>query len=539
MSYLDKIPGYDRLKALYASIRWPHLILAAVAFGVLLRLIHFGFGRMLWLDEATIAINFIVRDGSDYLEALEFRQIAPPLWMIVSDGMWSFTGSLEYGARLPSLLAGLTAFVLFWRLIRERFSSPVVLIAVFVFAFSYMPVYYSAEIKPYVFDLLFSTIVLVQGLRLLETDDWSITDTLWLAVTLIAASCFAMGAPMIIGGFGGLLGLKALTERRWAVVGILAVSGLIAAFIYAVPALSAFQSQIAQSGLDQGGMGNFFNRHFAPFPPTSLGDLAWYIEIVQDTLTPMVGRESNFAYIVLMLFGAVVVIRQSLWKFAFIIAPIAVGLALSAAQVYPIMSRLALYAYPIALLLGAFALEKLISELPRRVNWIVFASILLMSIGSVTWHRYYNTFNPTASDKDMSEEMRIIADSIRPDEILVVSAWSLPAFLLYRQAFELDQVNWTVADRAACFLEPPIDLQTRGRVWYLRGPFDGPGPNRTVSTYDLILQDAPVRLDIKTIDNRLDRLRLADRDVPTEDDAGCPVRMVEDNLLLGGRAPLQ
>jgi len=180
MSYLEQIPGYDRLQAFYKAIRWSHLILAAVAFGILLRLIHFGFGRMLWLDEATIAINFIVRDGTDYFQALEFRQIAPPIWMIISDGMWSFTGSLEYGARLPSLLAGLTAFVLFWRLIRERFSSPIVLIAVFVFAFSYMPVYYSAEVKPYIFDLLFSTIVLIHCDCLRRMIGQSLTRSGWL-----------------------------------------------------------------------------------------------------------------------------------------------------------------------------------------------------------------------------------------------------------------------------------------------------------------------------------------------------------------------
>jgi hypothetical protein len=401
-----------------------------------------------------------------------------------------------------------------------------------------MPVYYSAEIKPYVFDLLFSTIVLIQGLRLFEKDDWPISDTVWIGITLVLASCFAMAAPMIIGGFGGLLGLKALMERRWGSVTVLAVSAVIAGIIYAVPALSAFQTQIDQSGLDQGGVGHYFNRHFAPFPPTSLGDLAWYIEIVQDTLTPMVGRESNFAYVVLMIFGAIIVARQSMWKVAFILAPILVGLALSAAQVYPIMARLSLYVYPIALLLAAFALEKIISELPRRANWVVFAAILLLSIGSVTWHRYYNTFNPSVSPKDISTEMQTVAENIRPDEILVVSAWSLPAFLLYRHAFQLDQVNWTVADRTACFFEPPIDLETRGRVWYLRGPFDGPGPNRDASTYDLILGQSPKRIDVKTIDARLDRLIVAAADIPAEGHTGCPIRPVEENLLMGGRPPL-
>lgn len=538
MSNLENIPGFAALRGIIKTIRWPHLILAAVAFGVILRLVHFGFGRMLWLDEATIAINFLVRDGTDYFEALEFRQIAPPVWMVVSDGLWSFTGNLEYGGRLLSLLGGLTAFILFWRLARERFSSPIVLIAVAVFAFSYMPVYYSAEIKPYIFDLLFCIIVLVQGLRLFEKDDWRVSDSLWLGVTLILTSCFAMAAPMIIGGFGGLLGLKALVERRWSAVIILAASGAIAGLIYAVPALSAFQAQIDQAGLDQGGVGNFFQRHFAPFPPTSLRDFAWYIEIVQDTLTPMVGRESNYAYVVLMLIGGVVVARQSMWKFAFIIAPIAVGFVLSAAHVYPIMSRLALYIFPIALLLAAYALEKLVWELPKRVNWIVAASVVLMSIGSVTWHRYYNTFNPHVAPKNMSQELKTLADEIRPDEILVVSAWSLPAFLLYRHSYGLDQINWTVEDRVDCFFEPPIDIQNRSRVWYLRGPFEGPGPRQTISTYDLILDDVPKRIDLKTIDKRLDRLKYVDA-APTDTlEESCESRDVEENMLFGGRPPL-
>ena len=538
MNRLEAIPGYKRALDLFQKVRWQHLILGALCFGVALRLIHYGFGRMLWIDEATIALNFISRDGAAFFQPLDFRQFAPPGWMILSDGFWTATRNLEYGARLPSLLAGLAAFILFWRLVSERFSPAVVFITVFAFAFSYMPVYYSAEIKPYIFDLLLSVLLLWQGLRLLERDDWPIKDLALFGLTCIIGSNLAMAAPMVIGGVGGVLGLKALLERRWSAVIIIGISAMIAGLIYLIPALSAFQAQIEDSGFDEGGTGHFFNRHFAPFPPTSVEDIAWYIEIVQDTLSPMVGRESAYTFVILMVIGGALAAKDTVWKAALILSPIFVGFLFAAAHVYPIMSRLALYIVPIAMLLAAQALERLFAELPKRTNWIVISALLLMNIGSVTWYRYHHIFTPSASPKDISEELRTVSKQIEPDEILVVTAWTLPAFLLYRQAYELDQVNWTITNRAECFFEPPIDFQSRDRVWYLRGHFGGPGPDRPSGTFDLVLDGASERLTVTTIGQRLDRLDATDATTPTLPKVSCPQRRVEDVYLMGGRPPL-
>ncbi len=538
MNRLAAVPGYARVQNLLRSIRWHHLIIGALCFGIALRLIHFGLGRMLWLDEATIALNFISRDGGDFFQPLDYRQFAPPGWMMLSDAFWTVTQSFEYGARLPSLLAGLAAFILFWRLVSERFSPAVVFIAVFAFAFSYMPMYYSAEIKPYIFDLLLSVLLLWQGLRLLEQDEWPIKDLALFGLTCIIGSLLAMAAPMVIGGVGGVLGLKALLERRWKAVIIIGMSALIAGLIYLVPALSAFQAQIEDSGFDGGGTGHFFNRHFAPFPPMSVKDFAWYIEIVQDTLSPMVGRESAYTFVILMIIGGALAAKDSAWKAALIVGPIFIGFLFAAAHAYPIISRLALYIVPIAILLAAIALERLIAELPKRPNWIVISALLLMNIGSVTWYRYHHIFSPSASPKDISEELRTVSKEIEPDEILVVTAWTLPAFLLYRHAYELDQVNWTITNRAECFFEPPIDFQSRDRVWYLRGHFGGPGPDRPSGTFDLVLNGISERLSVTTIGQRLDRLDLTDATAQSLPEVSCPQRRVEEVYLMGGRPPL-
>ncbi len=538
MIQLDKTPVYQRAKNWLRAIRWHHLILGALLFGITLRLVHFGFGRMLWLDEATIALNFISRDGGDFFQALDYRQFAPPVWMILSDGFWSVTQNLEYGARLPSLLAGLAALILFWRMVQERFPPAVVFITVFAFAFSYMPVYYSAEIKPYVFDLLLSVLLLKQGLRLLENEDWPLKDTALLGLTFIMGSCFAMGAPMVIGGIGGVLGLKALLERRWTALTIIAVSGAVAGLIYLIPAISAFQVQIDQSGFDEGGTGHFFNRHFAPFPPTSLSDFAWYAEIVQDTLTPMVGRESAYSFVIMIILGSVLVAKRSAWKAALILSPIVVGFLFAAAQVYPIISRLALYVLPIAMLLAAYTLEKLIAEIPHRIKWIAFTAVLLMNIGSVTWYRYNNLFTPAASPRDISEELQTVAEEITPDEMLIVTAWTLPAFLLYRHAYDLDQVNWTVTDRAECFFETPINIEDRDRVWFLRGQHEGPGPTPMSETFDLVVADSPKSLNLRTVGQRLDRLEKVGNAAQSDSQTTCPQRRVKDVYLMGGRPPI-
>ena len=70
MRIQGNIRRLTHLVSCVGSMRWSHLVLSAVMFGVLIRIIHFGFGRMLWLDEATIAINFVTRDGFEHFLAL-------------------------------------------------------------------------------------------------------------------------------------------------------------------------------------------------------------------------------------------------------------------------------------------------------------------------------------------------------------------------------------------------------------------------------------------------------------------------------------
>lgn len=210
------------------------LVAALVALGVLLRVARWLDGRSLHADEAALALNLLDRDWRGLLGPLRLEQVAPVgfLWLEKLATLGFGEGALAF--RLPSLLAGVGALLLFARLCRSVLPAWPARLAVALFAVSEPLVFYSSEVKPYAFDVLAAVAVAWAGLdegrgrgALL-----AVVGALAAAVSFAAVFCCAAAAALLCfdlrrGRRGGIevgltLGVWAAAfgaTARWAAAG--------------------------------------------------------------------------------------------------------------------------------------------------------------------------------------------------------------------------------------------------------------------------------------------------------------------------------
>jgi len=523
------------LRQSLSKLTWKHAVIGALVFGVLLRAIHFGFGRMLWLDEAMVALNLEARSGAEFLAPLDFSQVAPVGWLLLEDWVVSLFNNYEYASRLPAFFAGVLSLFLFYKIAVKEFSPPVAFVAVFVFSTSFMLAYFSAELKPYAFDVLLWAICALIALRSIGLERLGVRELALLSATFLIGSATTFAAPMVVGGIGGVLIIRALLHKDYRAFVVLSLAAGVAAAIYLYLSLSSYQPQIELGGLDLGGVGHYFNRLYAPFPPTSLSDIVWYPQVLNDTFGTLFGVESAYIFILLAGAGTVILARRDAKMAALMLGPVIVALALSALKIYPIMPRLALYLIPIAILLAGYALEMLFAKTPSLIKLGVFGVLLLMCIGSVGLFRYESFFAPANSSKDLSAEMATLSKSVQPDDVIAVRHWSLPAFLMYRHKFQLENQDWTIMEEGPCMFSSVLDAGKVRGVWLLKGRFDARGLTGLVDG-QTIWRDGEARY--VSIERPEKRLEYFQSTAPTPDlhtPIACDRNADVDDYLFGGR----
>ena len=144
-----------------------HNNLLLIIFGVALRVKHFLENRSLRLDEAYVA---------NHLSALSLKQIffyvpfdtdlpfPPLLFMIAEKLSIMFLGNNEFAFRAFPLICGITSIILFYKFLKEIASPKAIFIALALFAFSDILIYYSAELKQYASDVTFTLILYLTAL---------------------------------------------------------------------------------------------------------------------------------------------------------------------------------------------------------------------------------------------------------------------------------------------------------------------------------------------------------------------------------------
>ncbi len=194
--------------------RW--LVPAALVFlllGVAVRLVRYLACFPLTGDECFLAVNLLDRDASDLLRPLEYHQVCPALFLWIELGVVRLLGFSELSLRLFPCLASIASVCLFRWLAGRFLRGTALVLAVAVFAVSYYPIRYVAEVKPYGCDLAVSLVL--TGLALHWWRDRARTRWLW-ALVVAAPIGLAMSYPaaFLVGSIGVMIGFGLAVDLR-------------------------------------------------------------------------------------------------------------------------------------------------------------------------------------------------------------------------------------------------------------------------------------------------------------------------------------
>lgn len=447
--------------------------LVPVAIGVVLRLWHYFGARTLWIDEAYITLNFLERDIFGLLNPLDFKQIAPLGWLFLEKALLDTFGGLELTLRSPAIMAGLLSLIIFPLVAKRYLSVGGAVFAVIFFAFSDPLIRYSAEVKPYIVDVLFSVIVLWIGDELFRKDRLlKAIDFLALAVLGIIGVALSFPAAFLLAGLGGLLFLReVLAKRMKAAIAVSAISIVwLAEFAASILVLRKEQESTIQHMQSAG-----FDDTFAPFPPLSLDKLAWYPRTLVEYFDFLFEFQAIIFAFILVFVGIVAIFRKNLWVGCFVLAPIGIAVLASIFKAYPISGRLMLFAVPQVILLTALGITtigKMIREpLMRRVAPIALSVFLLCSVGFATAKNFASFESPPYGDEHIRPALEYIANNREPGDAVYVYFAAYPAFNVYKNRMGLDDITViqgsTPREGWNCYWRDIDRMQPHGRVWIL------------------------------------------------------------------------
>lgn len=206
------------------------LVLSALAW----RTLRYSLVFPMWGDEGMMAVNFHNRGFLDLLGPLDYGQVAPPGFLWLELAASRLLGFSEPALRLVPYLAGVAAVLLFWRVCRKLLDRRATLMAMAVFAASFYPARYAAEVKPYSLDLLLALLIVLTAWAIYERPA---STGRWAAFAALASVSAWLSYPSIFISGGACLWLLAYgpaggRRRLWPRV--LASGALIAASFFAM-----------------------------------------------------------------------------------------------------------------------------------------------------------------------------------------------------------------------------------------------------------------------------------------------------------------
>lgn len=179
------------------------LISLIVLFGIYLRFKGYWANTSLWCDEASLAINIRFKKFKELFDVLMCLQVAPPFFTIATKVLTSILGFNEKVFRLIPFLTGCVSIIAFYflatKVLVKRFS---IITAVLLFAINYRLIYYSYEFKPYIFDVLFTILILLFFIHF-DIKKATIKEVLSYGCLLSVIQWFSF-TPMLVLAGGGL-----------------------------------------------------------------------------------------------------------------------------------------------------------------------------------------------------------------------------------------------------------------------------------------------------------------------------------------------
>ena len=415
--------------------------------GVALRLWQYATGASLWADEANLALNVLERPLGQLLGPLDYRQVAPPGWLVLQKTVVNLLGEGEHALRLVPLLGSLATLPLTWHVARRVLlpgAGPP--LALGLVAIGVPLIFFGAQVKPYATDAAAALALLALALAV-SRDGPECGRLMRLGVVGVVAPWFSYPALLVAASLLLALGASALAARARRHGRPLALLGLAWA---AGAALILAWARGTLTPDDVLYMQRFWARDFLPLPPRELADLGWPVA----RLTTVYGG-GGLRYpapgilLGLAAIGAVGLWRRDRDRAWLLLAPIAVTFGAAAIRAYPFEPRLVLFLFPFFLVLTAAG--------PETLGWLAgsgrprVAAVAAVACAALAIWGLLRTPPPYAPEplKPVLAEMR---RAWQQGDRAYVYYGGAKAFLYYARRYGVTRSDYVLGD---CAREDP------------------------------------------------------------------------------------
>jgi uncharacterized membrane protein len=400
---------------------------------------------------------------------LDFRQGAPPLFLLLEKGAIGLFGGSERGMRVLPLLAAVAALPVMYWVARRVLGPRAAVVAVGILAVVEPAVYYASEVKQYSTDLLITLVVWWAFLWYRERPTWRRTAGL-LGVGGVAMYLSHPAVFVLAGGVAAILLWRGVPKgARWRVVLVAMGWGILF-----IPNYWFFLRPLSHDG----GLREYWTDAFMPWSVTAV---VWAVNalwgLFADYATLWItGPVWPSAYAVAGLCAAVLglgaMTRRSGGLALFVAGPLAVALGAAAVHAYPFSGRLLLFLVPVPIVLMAavFLPARRGDRVDRAVFGVARAAVLLAVLLPSAARAAHFLVRPPGRE-EIRPVLAELAREVRPGDVVYVYHGASAGFGYYGTAYDWSRVEVIEGrnrdEDVRAFEKDVPELVARGRAWVL------------------------------------------------------------------------
>lgn len=369
MAYVCR-PNYSFM----STLRWMMYQLPALllALGAILRFGLWLQDRSLFIDEASLALNFCEKTYAGLWGPLAYEQYAPPLFSTAVKWCTDVFGHSERALRLFPLWSSLVSIGLFG-VVARRYVPQVLMLsaACWVFAFSDVQFHYGTEAKQYSSDVAVALTLLYMALRQMDRPFRGV----WWALAGGAAVWLSMPSVFMLFGIG-VENLWA-NRKRWNWQGLY---GWVAIVAFWLTSFGVYYVWLLRPSIGVEGLQAYHSAYFFHFWPDDAS--AWW---QNWSLLRSIPAYTAGNTLVAVLFGGLG-LGWGLWQsrhdggLRLLVWPLLACIGASAMGAYSWIPRLMVWLFALMLLLQAAGWQGLWMHAHAywRPLWVV---LLLLTVG--------------------------------------------------------------------------------------------------------------------------------------------------------------
>jgi hypothetical protein len=402
-----------------------NFLISILMFGIYISIFQYLKNRSLWFDESMISLNIINKDIFELLKPLDYNQVAPILFLIL-EKLITYISTSEFSLRLLPLICFCISGYLYLKIIRIFFENNyTILFSLSMFAFNITLLYYSSEVKQYMFDVFVLILLYYFSLKSYKKEinkyyNLSISGCLAVFISnitpiiLLTVSIYLMTIYLIN---------KKSNFKPYLFLLFSWFSTFIFYYLFFIYNHSTRDFMIEYWEKNNSFMPNdIFKSHIYEF--------IWVkILIIFNSITSY----SNFLLFLFLSFYVIGVLNLIFKKrfriLLLLLFPITIHFILSALKIYPFDLRLVLYIFPIIMFAISFGFDFLISKYFTGNKIIIFRflAIFIPFIFLINLKKY----RFTTQNEEIKNSLTYIKKNINRGDYLYIYYGAGPAYKYY------------------------------------------------------------------------------------------------------------